>query len=172
MEKISAVYKIVNTVTGDSYIGSSKNVMHRWEVHKCISTWKRHPNNKMYQDMNKFGVDKFSFQILAPIIPECLKKVEQRLIEMLKPTYNDRRANGLDVERKKTTDKVYRKSEKHKQSLRKARKKYSNKLCSYNGEIITLNALRIRFIRAGIPNPTAEAKKYIFGGNNDDDKIQ
>ena len=25
MEKISAVYKIVNTVTGDSYIGSSRN---------------------------------------------------------------------------------------------------------------------------------------------------
>lgn len=33
-EKISAVYKIVNEVTGDFYIGSSKNVKNRWADHK------------------------------------------------------------------------------------------------------------------------------------------
>lgn len=43
MEKISAVYKIVNEVTGDSYIGSSRNVKRRWKDHKCPSTWKLHP---------------------------------------------------------------------------------------------------------------------------------
>lgn len=37
MNKISAVYKIVNKVTGDFYIGSSKDVKRRWIQHKCPS---------------------------------------------------------------------------------------------------------------------------------------
>ena len=41
--KISAVYKITNTVTNDFYIGSSKDVKLRWAVHKCHSTWNEHP---------------------------------------------------------------------------------------------------------------------------------
>ena len=31
--KISGVYKITNTVTGDFYIGSSKNIERRWKAH-------------------------------------------------------------------------------------------------------------------------------------------
>ena len=32
-EKIIGVYKITNTITGDFYIGSSKDVKRRWKVH-------------------------------------------------------------------------------------------------------------------------------------------
>ena len=103
MEKISAVYKIVNTVTGDFYIGSSRNVNARWSTHKSPSRWKRYLNNPLYQDMKKYGVDKFRFQILAPVRPEFLKQVEQELIEMLKPIYNDRNAKGLNIDRQKET---------------------------------------------------------------------
>ena len=63
-EIISGIYKITNTVTGDSYIGSSKNVKHRLADHKCQSTWKKCPNNPMYLDMQKYGTDKFVFEIL------------------------------------------------------------------------------------------------------------
>ena len=41
MKKIIGVYRIINTVTGDFYIGSSKNIKQRWAEHKCDSTWKR-----------------------------------------------------------------------------------------------------------------------------------
>ena len=99
--KISAVYKITNTVTGDFYIGSSKNVKSRWTCHKCPSRWKQYPNNPMYLDMQKYGVDKFEFQILAEVEVEKLKEAEQEFIEILKPTYNNRRANGCDVEKQK-----------------------------------------------------------------------
>ena len=34
---ISGIYKITNAVTGDFYIGSSKDVKSRWSVHKCAS---------------------------------------------------------------------------------------------------------------------------------------
>ena len=137
-EIISAVYKITNTVTGDFYIGSSKNVKKRWADHKCPSTWNKCPNNPMYIDMKKYGTDKFVFEILEEVEIEKLKEKEQKFIETLKPTYNNRNANGLDVERcketKKKANKEYQKSDKYKESHRKANKKYqkSDKGKEYN----------------------------------------
>ena len=146
--KISGVYKITNTVTGEFYIGSSKNIKSRLANHKIPSTWKKCPNNPMYIDMCKYGVDKFEMQILAEVEEDSLKEAEQRFIELLKPTYNSNRANGLDIERYKETKK-------------KSKKQYDNQLCLYNGETLTLCALSMRYKRQGIPNPTAETKKNI-----------
>ena len=184
MMKISAVYKIMNIITGDFYIGSSKNVKERWAHHKCPSRWKQCPNNPMYLDMQKYGVDKFEFQIIAEVEADKLKEMEQEFIEKLQPTYNNRNANGLDIERQKEyhktdkfkaymkeyqkTDKYknyqkeYQQSDKYKEHQKEFYKQYHNQLCSYNGETITLNALSIRFRRRGISNPTIEAKKYLL----------
>ena len=183
MKKISAVYKITNTVTGDFYIGSSKDIKHRWMDHKKPSTWKRCTNSQLYQDMQKYGVDKFDFQIIEEVEIESLKEKEQQFIEELKPTYNDKNAKGVDIERRKESQKEshkeyektnkykeyqkgyhkeYNKSKKGKESNKKAKKKYNNQLCFYIGQKITLCALIQRFRRAGIPHPTAEAKKYLL----------
>lgn len=148
MEKISAVYQIINSVTGSRYVGSSVDVKNRLAVHKCLSTWKRKPNSKLYKDFQKYGIDKFRFQILAPVEQEYLKEVEQEFIEMMNPAYNNYRANGFDVVRMKET-------------IRKASRKYYNRICSYNGETMTLRALSKRFWKAGIKHPTLEAKKYL-----------
>ena len=182
--KISAVYKIINTITGDFYIGSSKNVKRRWADHKCPSVWNKCPNNPMYLDMQKYGLDKFSFQILEEVEIEQLKEMEQQFIETLNPTYNRNRADGWDVERYKEwqeeyrkTDKCkdyqkqyqkeYRKTDKCKDYQKKYKKEYENQLCSYNGETLTLHALYMRFWKQGISNPTQEVKKYLIGGNDD-----
>ena len=106
-EKIIGVYKITNTVTGDFYIGSSKNIKSRWADHKCQSTWNRCSNNQLYKDMEKYGVDKFVFEIVEEVESEKLKETEQKFIEMMKPTYNNYRANGLDIERYKKHNKKY-----------------------------------------------------------------
>lgn len=145
MNKICAVYKITNTITGDFYIGSSKDVKRRWVEHKCQSVWNDNLNKQLYQDMKKYGVDKFVFQMLAEVEVEQLKKTEQKFIEALNPTYNQMNANGWDFER-------------HKES----KKEYDNQLCLFNGETLTLHALRTRFKRAGIPHPVIEAKKYLL----------
>ena len=164
-EKISGVYKITNTITGDFYIGSSKNVKHRLAVHKCPSVWKQYPNKQLYQDMRKYGVDKFELQILAEVEPEKLKETEQQFIETLKPAYNNRNANGLDIERQKEYNKEYQKeyekTEKRKKYKKEFYKEYNNQLCCYNSEKLTLCALSKRFQRAGIPHSTIEAKKYL-----------
>ena len=110
----------------------------------------------------------------------------------MKPTYNSNRANGWDIERYKKAQKEYQKSDKFKESQKKyqksdkgkeahkesqkkynksdkgkeaqkkAQNKYYNQLCIYNGETITLRALRERFKRQGIDHPVLEAKKYLL----------
>ena len=174
--KISAVYKITNTVTGDFYIGSSKDVKRRWKEHKLPSIWKKHPNNPMYLDMKKYGLDRFDFEILAEVEIEKLKETEQRFIETLNPTYNSNRADGRDIERYKEYHKEYQNSDKRKKYLKeynksdkrkKYLKEYDNQICYYEGETLTLNALKLRFRRAGIPHPVLEAKKYLIGGNDE-----
>ena len=170
-EKISGVYKITNTITGDFYIGSSKNVKHRLANHKCKSNWNEQPNSPLYKDMQKYGLDKFAFQILEVVEPEELKEKEQKFIETLKPTYNRCNAKGLNIEKFKKSQNKYNKSNKGKESKKKYResdkgkesnKKYYNQLCSFNGETLTLCALSGRFRRKGIDHPTLEAKKYLI----------
>lgn len=163
--KIIGVYKITNTVTGDFYIGSSKDIKHRWAVHKCPSTLKKFPRNQMYHDIQKYGIDRFSFEILEKAESEHLKEKEQQFIELLKPTYNQMNAKGFDIERYKEYQKEYKKSDKCKESHKKSNNKYNNQLCYYNNETLTLAALSQRFIRAGIEYPTAEAKKYILNNS-------
>ena len=175
MNKICGIYKITNTITNDFYIGSSKDVRRRWREHKWQSKWNECPNNPMYIDMQKYGVDKFAFEILAEVEIEKLKETEQQFIEKLHPTYNNYRAKGFDFERrkdyKKEYNKEYNKTEKRKkynkdyektEKRKKYKKEYRNQLCSYNNEILTLNALAKRFSKAGIEHPTTEAKKYLL----------
>ena len=156
--KIIGIYKITNTVTCDFYIGSSQDVKKRWANHKCQSVWKQYPNKQLYQDMRKYGVDKFEFDILCEVEPEKLKVAEQQFIEILKPTYNRCNAKGLNVERCKEYKKKYEKIDKRK----KYKEEYNNQLCFYNGELLTLCALSTRFRKAGIPHSTIEAKKYLI----------
>ena len=158
MNTIIGIYKITNTVTGDFYIGSSKDVKRRWAEHKWPSSWNKQPNNPMYLDMKNYGTDKFVFEILEEVEIEKLKEAEQQFIETLNPTYNNYNAKGFDIERYKE----YQKSDKHKEIHRKSSKKYDNQLCFYNGETLTLNALRTRFWSKGIPHPVIEAKKYLI----------
>ena len=135
METLSAIYKITNTITNDFYIGSSKDVKRRLAAHKCKSTWKNHPNNQMYLDMQRYGVDSFVFEILAEVEPDKLKEVEQQFIEEMQPTYNQMNAKGIDIERQKKRRKEYEKSDKRKErrkeyeksDKRKERKKEYNK---------------------------------------------
>ena len=143
--KISGVYRITNTITGDFYIGSSNDVKSRWAHHKIPSRWKQHPNNPMYLDMQKYGLDKFVFEILAEVEEEKLKETEQEFIETLKPTYNNYNAKGWNIE-----------------SYKDYKNKYDNQLCCFNGETLTLAALRMRFCRRGLSNPSIEAKKYLL----------
>lgn len=143
---VSGVYKIVNLVTGDFYVGSSKDIGLRWKQHWQSSVHRMHPNSKLYQDMEKYGKENFTVQILCPVSKENLKQVEQELIEMLMPTYNEMYSCGIDKERHRIVVNGYR-----------------SVLCIYNGEELTRSALTHRFERMGIKHAFKETKKYLKG---------
>lgn len=188
---IIGVYRITNSVTGDFYIGSSKDVYKRLSVHKCKSSWKRQPNSKLYRDMQKYGIDKFTFEILEETTEEERTHREQYYIETLKPSYNIISAevvsykhhikSGIDKNEyqrryrelthyQQEWDKTHRDSRNKSSAKWKAanaernkeiNRAYDSRICVYNGEEITLGALRARLRRAGIPNYTEEAKRYL-----------
>ena len=194
--KISGVYKITNKLTGDFYIGSSKNIKQRWYRHKCSSSWKRLPNSKLYKAMAEFGLDIFLFNIIEET--DNLREREQYWIDQLKPSYNDYRANGIDIERQIETSrrctkewyKIHRDEElvyykewhqthreelsaknkawrqAHRDELLAKKRADCNRLCFYEGETITLNALTSRFRHQGISHARIEAKKYLVEGEN------
>lgn len=175
-DKVSGIYKITNTVTGEFYIGSSKNIRQRWYTHKVPSVWKKHPNIKLYQDMSRLGDNNFIIETIEET--DNLREREQYWIEKLHPSYNDRQANGYNEERKRKSmnrgsRKYYRA---HKETMRAKKKEYDekhhieniermknwrNQLCLYNGEEVKLHTLMCRFRKQGIANPTQEAKKYL-----------
>lgn len=157
-KKISGVYKITNKITGDFYIGSSNDVKGRWAGHKRASKWKRYPNIKLYQDMTKYGKDSFIFDLIEET--DNLKEREQYWISQLKPTYNIRWAKGWDIKSKKEYNKEWTRLN-HTNKLAKD-KVYLSRLCLYNGETLTLNALSKRFCRQGIAHPYKEAKEYLL----------
>lgn len=73
--------------------------------HKYQSVWIAIPNDQLYQDIQKYGADKFVFEILAEVEEEKLKEVEQEFIEMLKSTYNQMNAKDLDIDKHKEYNK-------------------------------------------------------------------
>ena len=209
--KISGVYEIVNTITGDFYIGSSVNLERRRREHFNESHWKQNQNKPLYKYMQQYGKDNFLFKPIWLCNPEELKEYEQIAIEKYNPKYNIRDAyTGLSKEEyqkkyqkqynkkhadsikqyrkqyrkenadsikqyqkqyykenadsikqyKKQYNKQYRKE--HADSIKQQKKQYDNKQCLYENEILTLCALKTRFVRQGIEHPTQEAKKYLI----------
>ena len=160
--KISGVYKITNTITGDFYIGSSKDIKLRWNIHKTPYTIKKHPNVKLYKAMAQYGRDNFIIEVIEET--DNLREREQYYIEQLKPVYNDRHAEGWDTERRKESYKRCCKewNKSHRDELLAKSRAHHNRLCLYEGETLTLHALSARFSQQGIPHPTLEAKKYLI----------
>lgn len=64
MNKKSGVYKIVNTLTGEIYVGSSVNIHNRWIRHKWELKCNRHNNKYLQASYNKYGVEYFSYEVL------------------------------------------------------------------------------------------------------------
>ena len=231
--KISGVYEIINTITGDFYIGSSVDLERRKQHHFSESYRKHEPNKPLYKDIKQYGENSFLFKPIWLCNPEELKKYEQIAIEKYKPKYNvcaaytgmskkeymkqyrkentDKIRQQKKQYRKENTDKIrqqkkqYRKENTDKirqqkkqyrkehadsikqykkqyrkehadsikqyqkqyrkenaDSIKQYKKQYRNQQCLYENEILTLNALRVRFARQGIEHPTLEAKKYLI----------
>ena len=82
MIKICGVYLIKNNLNGKCYVGSSSNIMKRWNEHKRLSTWEKY-NNDLYKDFQEYGLDNFSFEVLEKCDESELFQRERYYIETL-----------------------------------------------------------------------------------------
>jgi group I intron endonuclease len=87
--QVSAVYKISCSVSGNLYIGSSKDVYRRWILHRCDLRKDRHHAFKLQRAWNKHGEDSFAIEILeaVPDLAELIAR-ERYWLLALRPKYN------------------------------------------------------------------------------------
>lgn len=64
MEKLSGIYCIRNIINNKVYIGKSINLLKRKTSHFSNLKQNKHKNFKLQGSINKYGIDKFIFEIL------------------------------------------------------------------------------------------------------------
>lgn len=176
----SGVYWFVNN-NEIIYIGSSKNIYNRMVVHKTAI--KKGSEHGYKQDFYQF-LQSNQFEVQYQLT-EDYRQLEEDLINIHQPIFNANRAftgisrNGRVAEYKKEYYQKYLKEyreehkeeykqylkqyfKEHKEEHKEKVKQYDNQLCNYNGETLTLGALKKRFSRRGIEHPVLEAKKYLI----------
>lgn len=76
------VYKITNKKNNKAYIGQSRNICVRWNEHCCgARSGKASP---LYDDMRKWGLENFTFEILAVCAVEDLNETEEHFVNIFK----------------------------------------------------------------------------------------
>lgn len=85
---ICGVYAILNTETGETYIGSSTGLASRFAIH--LSDMKRgiHPRVKIRDAVEEYGIEAFTFVVLeeCEILERLIK--EKEWIDYWQPEYN------------------------------------------------------------------------------------
>ena len=83
----AAVYEIVNTITGKSYVGSTTALNRRWNEHKNLLRKGVHESPALQADYDKYGKDAFEFLTIqeypsdTPVGDPLLLEHEQRVID-------------------------------------------------------------------------------------------
>lgn len=84
-KKICGVYKITNIVNWKFYIGSSKDIEHRWRQHKNQLNENQHGNLYLQNAWNKYGGANFKFEIIEECSPKIQFEREQFYLNELNP---------------------------------------------------------------------------------------
>ena len=71
------IYKIINNITKDCYIGSSINLHNRKSRHFKDLSKNKHHSIILQRAVNKYGIDNFTFEIIEILLVENLLKREQ-----------------------------------------------------------------------------------------------
>lgn len=109
------VYKIMNIVNGNFYIGSSCDLRGRLWGHRNMLSRATHHNPHLQSAWNKYGSDNFVFETILLCDAASKLYYEQALIDGLKPTYNIAKDTSAPWQGRHHTEETKRKlSEAHK----------------------------------------------------------
>lgn len=84
----SGIYQINCKNSNEFYIGSTKDLNHRWNTHLYCLKNNKHHNIILQRKFNKYGEENFEFKILSKVPVEYLIKLEQWFLDTLKPSIN------------------------------------------------------------------------------------
>jgi group I intron endonuclease len=84
---VSGIYKIINKINGDFYIGSSKNILRRKNEHIKKLNSNKHQNTILQRAWNKYGELNFEFLIVEFCTIDLLLEKENIYLSK-KPKYN------------------------------------------------------------------------------------
>lgn len=103
MKKIG-IYKILNKLNNKFYIGSSCDLLKRFNTHKNALNKNKHHSVLLQRSWNVYGSENFEFIILE----ECLKEEkiikEQRYIDELTPKLNCNKSARCPMENRKHSE--------------------------------------------------------------------
>ena len=89
---IGYVYSIGNILTGDIYIGSTKNFIHRKRQHLSKLKKNKHHSKQLQENYNNLGENVLFFQVIEQVdnINDeiAIKNREQFWLDFFKPKYN------------------------------------------------------------------------------------
>lgn len=108
------IYRILNTVTGKSYVGQSVNLDGRFWNHISSLRSERHPNQHLQSSFTKHGESSFVFEIICVCEVSALTHLEQFWIDSLDSYvngYNQRPAADSMAGFKHSEDTIQRSSE-------------------------------------------------------------
>ena len=106
----SGIYIIKNTATGDHYVGSSANLRKRKSCHWSQLRRDCHCSPILQNSWNKYGAERFQFEVVEHANDENLLVREQHWIDETKPRYNVAKVAG------RTTG--YKHSDEYKEMMR------------------------------------------------------
>lgn len=88
--RVSGIYVIRCSASGNCYVGSTSNFAHRWNVHRSTLRNGKHHSVVLQRAWLKYGEGSFSARIIEVCEPtqETLIEREQFWLDLIKPTYN------------------------------------------------------------------------------------
>jgi len=84
----AGVYKILNTISGKWYVGSSSFCFRRFNQHKTALRGGYHQNKHLQNSWIKYGEDAFKFEMVLFCEPKLIRFYEQLILDKLQPQFN------------------------------------------------------------------------------------
>lgn len=81
-------------MSGDCYVGSSKNLIQRKNRHFKDLRERKHHSIILQRAWDKYGPESFSFEIIEECSVDQLLNIEQKYIDLLNPVYNIAKVAG------------------------------------------------------------------------------
>lgn len=82
------VYLVTNTVNGNKYVGQSVNISRRIMEHKTPRASLKSKSPLFVEDLKRYGVNCFKFEILQECKKHELRDIEKMWIDCIQPEYN------------------------------------------------------------------------------------